>query len=713
MNNVKPRASIQQCRPRAADPGTHDETITMPPHRAAPGGVADDPSAPQPEVPGRTGHRIPQQETRLRRLRSFRVPGFPGNPRILLGTYAFLLLAGMVASYALSWRRNGWPDASSLFGLLAPSAAEALLFWCIGSLLIGRRGLRGHPLRTTLFAASTLVFSVLMPAQCYALLYSNSFISVLALENVASAHLSADIRQPLLVAAAIVASAVLVVLCRLGTPPDRPSRPWRRYATASLAIACAVAAFATNRASPVADGAGGLQPGQSPVAALALTGWQKWQLYHYDAMSGGVLDDDAPYPYLKDWVNREPLPFAGKPPVAQPNVIVLFIEGMSARTLEPYGSTYPGLTPNLQALARDTMVVDNYYNHTAATYRGLQGQMTSGFPRYGGSEGGQGWMDGSNADRYATRSYSSLSGVLDKAGYHTVFFAPHPSVSALNDLIAMLGFDELYNRERSVKTLLQDDPVQPFIRNALTDHDLFLALRRYLERNHDRQPLFIGLYNIGTHAFMDVDEHGEKYGDGSNHSLNTIHNLDAQFGRFYRWFAKSRYADNTLLVFTSDHAHYPEPSYVQVARDERTGDDAYDPYFVDRIPMFVRAPWLEMPARFDAHDRTSLGLAPTVLSLLGIEGARNSFVGQSIFRPYRSGDPGLRIAPLGPSVYAIHDGHVYAPGKIPAAMAARYEHEVARARRYHALESEGRIFPPHGTGQAGAPAAAALPAPAK
>src|SRR3546814_8644543 len=90
----------------------------------------------------------------------------------------------------------------------------------------------------------------------------------------------------------------------------------------------------------------------------------------------------------------------------------------------------------------------------------------------------------------------------------------------------MLGFDELYNRERSVKTLLQDDPVQPFNRNALTDHDLFLALRRYLEKNDGKQPLFIGLYNIGTHAFMDVGEHGEKYGDGSNHSLNTIHNLE-------------------------------------------------------------------------------------------------------------------------------------------------------------------------------------------
>src|SRR5690606_39425104 len=113
-----------------------------------------------------------------------RLIGFLGNPRVLLGIYALALLAGMVASYTLSWRRNGWPDdVATCFGLLAPSAAEALLFWCIGSLLIGRQGLRGHPVRTALFAATTLVFSELMPAQCYALLYSNSFISVLRSEE--------------------------------------------------------------------------------------------------------------------------------------------------------------------------------------------------------------------------------------------------------------------------------------------------------------------------------------------------------------------------------------------------------------------------------------------------------------------------------------------------------------------------------------------------
>src|SRR3546814_5327985 len=152
-----------------------------------------------------------------------------------------------------------------------------------------------------------------MPAQCYALVYSNSFISVLALENVASAHLSADIRQPLLIAAAIVASVVLVILCLFGTAPGRTPRPWRRYATASVAVACAVAAFATNRASPVAAGAGGLQPGQSPVSALLRTGWQTGPLAHSDAMSRGIVAPAPHYPSLKDWVHTHPIPFAGQP----------------------------------------------------------------------------------------------------------------------------------------------------------------------------------------------------------------------------------------------------------------------------------------------------------------------------------------------------------------------------------------------------------------
>ncbi len=629
----------------------------------------------------------PALEACLRKIR---------EPRFVLGFYALALLAGMFASYSLLWHRSRWPEAAGSYpGLLLPSCAEVVVFWGIGRLLLGPGGLRGHPWHATAFLANALVFSMLMPVQCYALLYSNSFISVLALENIAEARLVASASQPVLVAAAIIAAFALTWLCRGGGVATRaPAAPRvRSYAVAAVAVVAAATALASNRAAPVADGAGGLNPGQSPVAAMLLVGWQEWRLHHQDAMNATPVKDDAPYPYLKDWINRDPLPFPGHPPARRPNVLVFFVEGMSARVLGAYGGSYPGLTPNLDALAHETMVVDNYYNHTAATYRGLQGQMTSGYPRYGGSEGGEGWLEGDNADGYAKRSYSSLSGILHAAGYHTVFFTPHPAKVALNRLVGMLGFDERFDRERSVETLLRDDPVQPFIAAALTDHDLFLALRRYMEKFDGERPLFLGWYNIGTHAFMDVDPNGVRYGDGSNHSLNTIHNLDVQFGEFYRWFARSRYARDTVLVFTSDHAHYPEPSYVEIAGKGGSASGPYDPYFVDRIPMFVRAPWLRLPGRFDARDRTSLDLAPTVLSLVGIDRAPNSFLGQSIFRPFSGHDPDPGLAALGPSMYAIYRGRVYASGQEPPAAAARYEHEVGRASRYHALEAAGRIFP--------------------
>src|SRR5690606_37665163 len=128
------------------------------------------------------------------------------------------------------------------------------------------------------------------------------------------------------------------------------------------------------------------------------------------------------WPLLRDRIVDVPLPFAlkGQAP-KQPNIIVLFAEGTSSRLLEAYGGRYPGLTPNISRMATEAMVVDDYYNHTAATFRGLQGQMSSGFPRHGGADKGAGWIEGDNASSYEKRSYSTVSGILHDRGYQTAF----------------------------------------------------------------------------------------------------------------------------------------------------------------------------------------------------------------------------------------------------------------------------------------------------
>jgi phosphoglycerol transferase MdoB-like AlkP superfamily enzyme len=52
---------------------------------------------------------------------------------------------------------------------------------------------------------------------------------------------------------------------------------------------------------------------------------------------------------------------------------------------------------------------------------------------------------------------------------------------------------------------------------------------------------------------------------------------------------------------------------------------------VDRIPLLVYHPGLELPAQFDATNASSIDLAPTLAHLMGLENRPNSFLGRSIF----------------------------------------------------------------------------------
>ena len=84
-------------------------------------------------------------------------------------------------------------------------------------------------------------------------------------------------------------------------------------------------------------------------------------------------------------------------------------EGISARVVQPYSDRFPGLTPNFAAFASEAMRIDNYYSHTFATYRGLQGQFCSLFPLYAGGQ------------IFEDTDYYCLADLLNDEGYETHF----------------------------------------------------------------------------------------------------------------------------------------------------------------------------------------------------------------------------------------------------------------------------------------------------
>jgi phosphoglycerol transferase MdoB-like AlkP superfamily enzyme len=397
----------------------------------------------------------------------------------------------------------------------------------------------------------------------------------------------------------------------------------------------------------------------------------------------------ARYPFQKNKTYTDPLPFAARADhkgSSAPNVIVIFSEGTSARLLGAYGGHYDKLTPNIDALAEKSMQVENYFNHTAATYRGLIGQLSSGYSAAGGG-GRTGWESGTNKSALSEIRRQTLPRIMRESGYQSYFFSPHRSERPFTLMLRSLGFDEVYTYQSIGDGLLKGKYAARHNTGALDDESLFAGLTEFLRQravSPDGKPFFIATYNIGTHAFIDINPQGDvAYGDGSKAFLNKIHNYDASLGPFLSYFFKSPFARNTILIFTSDHSTYPEPMFRAVV-----GKDL-KPYFVDRIPLLIYDPVHGLSGKFDAHGRNSLDLAPTILQLLGQRDVANSFLGHSLFEPRNFP---IGIASLGGSYYMTTEQGVFGKDEIPAELEKQFDCEINVVRRYYGVEKTNHIF---------------------
>jgi phosphoglycerol transferase MdoB-like AlkP superfamily enzyme len=300
-----------------------------------------------------------------------------------------------------------------------------------------------------------------------------------------------------------------------------------------------------------------------------------------------------------------------------PNIIVLFVEGFSARLMSEYGGSRPDLLPNFDRFYRQSVVVKNYFNHTAATIRGLRGQLTSSYvaaPESG--EDGLGWVDQSKLNGPSEQgTVLSVPQLLRNHGYQSAFMTPHPEAMNINTVIRHLGFDKMVTG-----TQVQSD--MHLNSDEITDNNLYAHLPTVALGM--KEPYFLGVYNFGTHLFHDSTDN--KWHDGDSPVLNRFHNLDVQFGTFLDRFMSDEKFKNTILIVTADHAAFPAPEYLSVEKD------ATPNVFVDRVPMMMY--WRGARHQvIDVAGRNSLGLAPTVMELAKIQKERNYFLGCSVFAP--------------------------------------------------------------------------------
>lgn len=295
----------------------------------------------------------------------------------------------------------------------------------------------------------------------------------------------------------------------------------------------------------------------------------------------------------------------------RPNIIVFFTEGLSARWIDRYNESnlHPNLTPHLDHFIDESMIVTNYYNHTAATFRGLRGQLMSGY-QLADENGTAGISEMGDIKSYLIKNKATyLPDVLRNLSYKTYFFSPHIEGMNINKTLRSFGFDKVYTAN--------DFLTNP--RGPLTDEQLISSLEKNMANINGS--FFIGIYNFGTHMLQDSNK--IKYKDGASPVLNRIHEWDSNVGNFFDWFKKSKYYDNTIVIFTTDHSTFPGQEVLAV---EKVTPNV----FVDKIPLIIHWQGIKHIV-INAAGRNSLSLAPTIMSMLHINNVKNTFLGCSIF----------------------------------------------------------------------------------
>ncbi len=277
----------------------------------------------------------------------------------------------------------------------------------------------------------------------------------------------------------------------------------------------------------------------------------------------------------------------------KPNVVLIFAEGLSQNIIDDERN----VMPHLKALQEKSLNFTNYYNHTFATYRGLIGQLYSGY----------------QLNNYDTNTLISMQDILADQGYQTTFINTEPSNTQFTTYLENLKFQELVN----------DTKRADGVNGSLTDKTAFEELfKKISKQSKSNQPFFTAMYTYGTH--MSFDTADKSFGDGSLNLLDRFYNFDYYFNEFIKKFDESGLSENTILVFTADHATFQDKDFIKAYPNyQRANSD------LDRMPLFIYHKGVLDYDR-DVEGRNSLSMAPTVLDYLDIS-EPNYFLGQSLF----------------------------------------------------------------------------------
>ena len=286
----------------------------------------------------------------------------------------------------------------------------------------------------------------------------------------------------------------------------------------------------------------------------------------------------------------------------KPNIVLVTIESFSAKYMGSNGDER-NLTPNLDALRKQSLYFNNFYATGTRTDRGLEA-ITLAIPPTPGR---------SIVKRVGRESgFASLGQQLNAVGYDSVFvYGGRGYFDNMNAFFSGNGY-------RVVDQSSVDESEIHF-KNAwgMADEDLYKQTLKLADADYARQqPFLLQLMTTSNHRPYTYPENRIDIKSGNGRD-GAVKYTDYAIGQFLDQARQKPWFDNTIFVFVADHT----------AGSAGKEDLPISNY---QIPLFIYAPKL-IEARETAQLASQIDLAPTLLGLLNLD-YQSTFFGRNLLQ---------------------------------------------------------------------------------
>jgi phosphoglycerol transferase MdoB-like AlkP superfamily enzyme len=282
------------------------------------------------------------------------------------------------------------------------------------------------------------------------------------------------------------------------------------------------------------------------------------------------------------------------------NVVLISVESLSAEYSGTYGREQT-LTPQLDALTKDSLLFTDVYANGTRTVRGLEALALSVPPTPGESI----------VKRQHNEGLFSLATVFNGKGYSSMFlYGGYGAFDNMSQFFGSNGYG-VHDREEIPKADIHSGNIW-----GVADEDLYTMSMRQFDRAHaSGKPFFAHVMTTSNHRPYTFPANRGPWPQGKRASA--VAYTDWAIGDFLRRARSHPWFADTVFVITADHCA------------ASAGKSAL-PVFRYRIPMWIYAPGHVAPGRF-TEMISQIDVGPTLLGLLGMD-YDSQFYGVDVFQ---------------------------------------------------------------------------------